>query len=76
MTAADPTVTDPDLLAEIAAELARMSPVERERVEADMAWLSWRRKARGWPDDLAEIVEGPYVPGDLKMHALGLPEPD
>jgi hypothetical protein len=66
--------TDPDVRAEAGRILDRMSLEEQDAIAADGATLQRRRTAQRWPDDLAEILQGPYVPGDLKMHALGLPE--
>lgn len=70
--------TSPDVRTEAGRILAAATPAEQQQTDIDLDTLAWRRqdRARGWPDDLAEIVEGPYVPGDLKMHALAVMPPE
>lgn len=68
--------TDLDVRTEAGRILAAATPAEQQQTDIDLDTLAWRRqdRARGWPDDLAEIIEADYQPGDLKMHALALPE--
>lgn len=63
-------ITDPTVIDEIATVLDGLSVEELARTAGDMAALRHRRMTGGWDDDLAEILQGAYVPGDLKVYAL------
>ena len=66
-----PLTTPPEELAEINLILASKSAKQQLAMEADLVLLEVRRE---YPDavdgeELAEIVKGPYIPGELQRLA-------